>query len=78
VFMHNMREPGHTGVQSHLLCLILDAFPAMARLIIVTGEDTRPLAGGFVLDYRDRLEVPWASSLRVYNHLQSNMWLYWQ
>jgi hypothetical protein len=56
---------------------MLEAFPTSARVIVVTGAEGRPLAGGFLLGYRNRLEIPSASSIRAYNHLQTNMWLYW-
>jgi hypothetical protein len=37
----------------------------------------QPLAAGFVFGFRETLEIPWASSLRDYNHLSANMLLYW-
>jgi serine/alanine adding enzyme len=77
VFAHNMRDLGTPVYGRKLFRLILEAFPDTARVVIVTGEGRKPLAGGFLLGYRDRLEIPWASSLREYNYLQSNMWLYW-
>ncbi len=77
VFAHNMRDLGTPVYGRHIFRLILEAFPKTARLVVVTGEGQRPLAAGFLLGYHDRLEIPWASSLRRYNHLQSNMWLYW-
>lgn len=77
VFAHNMRALGTPVYGQKFFRLILEAFPASARLAIVTGQNRRPLAGGLVLGYQDRLEIPWAASLRAYNHLQSNMWLYW-
>jgi FemAB-related protein (PEP-CTERM system-associated) len=77
VFVHNMRDLGTPVYGCTLFRLILEAFPTAARVVVVTGAGQRPLAGGFLLGYRDRLEIPWASSLRAYNHLQSNMWLYW-
>ena len=78
VFTRNMRELGTPAYGRRFFRLILEAFPDTARLVIITSENNVPLAGGFVLGYRDRLEIPWASSLREYNHLQTNMWLYWQ
>lgn len=77
VFARNMRDLGTPVYSRALFRLILQAFPETARLVIVTDAGQRPLAAGFLLGYRDRIEIPWASSLREYNHLQSNMWLYW-
>jgi len=36
-----------------------------------------PVAAGFLLGFRDTLEIPWASSLRKYNRLAANMLMYW-
>ena len=77
VFAHNMRALGTPVYGSQLFRLVLDAFPETARLVIVTGAGQRPLAGGFLLGYGERMEIPWAASLREYNRLQSNMWMYW-
>ena len=35
------------------------------------------VASGFLVAFKDRLEVPWASSLREYNSYSPNMMLYW-
>ena len=77
VWARNMRDLGTPVYGRRFFRLILEAFPATARIIVVTDAGQRPVAGGFLLGYRDRLEIPWASSLREFNHLQSNMWLYW-
>lgn len=77
VFAHNMRSLGTPVYGREIFRLILDTFPDASRVVSVIGEGGRPLAAGLLLGYRDRLEIPWASSLREYNHLQSNMWLYW-
>ena len=77
VFARNMRDLGTPVYGRALFRSILDAFPESARIVVVTDDKGKPLAGGFLLGYRDRIEIPWASSLREYNHLQANMWLYW-
>jgi FemAB-related protein (PEP-CTERM system-associated) len=77
VFARNMRDLGTPVYGRALFRLILEAFPDTARIVVVTGAGEHPLAAGLLLGYRERLEIPWASSLRAYNYLQSNMWLYW-
>jgi FemAB-related protein (PEP-CTERM system-associated) len=77
VFARNMRDLGTPAYGRAFFHGMLKAFPATTRLVVVTGDQERPLAGGFLLGYRDRIEICSASSLREYNHLQSNMWLYW-
>ena len=77
VFAHNMRDLGTPVYPRAFYQHILEAFPSTSRIVVATGDGNRPLAAGFLLGYRDRLEIVSASSLRAYNHLQSNMWLYW-
>ena len=36
-----------------------------------------PVASGFLIGFKKRLEIPWASSLKEYNKLSPNMLLYW-
>lgn len=77
VFAHNMRSLGTPVYGKTFFRCILEAFPKLARIIIVRDPKSKPIAAGFLLGFQDRLEIPWASSLREYNHLQSNMFLYW-
>lgn len=77
VFTENMRDLGTPVYSKMFFQLILESFPKTSRLLVVYGQDAHPLACGFLLGYRDRLEIPWASSLRAFNYLQTNMFLYW-
>ncbi|MBT6276453.1 MAG: GNAT family N-acetyltransferase, partial [Chromatiales bacterium] len=52
-------------------------FPDTTRLIIIEIGG-RPAAAGFIVRSGSRLEIPWASSLRDFNHLSVNMMLYWE
>jgi FemAB-related protein (PEP-CTERM system-associated) len=77
VFARNMRDLGTPAYGREFFRLILEAFPETTRIVTVIGDHARPLAGGFLIGYRDRLEICSASSIREYNYLQTNMWLYW-
>lgn len=77
VFSQNMRDLGTPVYGKSFFRLVLEAFPKNARLMVTFDAQSQPIAAGFLLGYRDRLEIPWASSLRAYNFLQSNMFLYW-
>jgi FemAB-related protein (PEP-CTERM system-associated) len=77
VFSRNMRDLGTPVYGRRFFHLILNAFPQSSRLVVVKANRNVPLAAGFLLGYRERLEISWASSLREFNHLQTNMWLYW-
>jgi len=75
VFSLNMRDLGTPVYSKQFFGDILDSFP-MSAFISVVFKDGRSLAAGFLIGYRDKLEIPWASSIRSQNHLGANMFLY--
>ena len=75
VFAHNMRDLGTPVYGRKLFSEILSNFPENAFIAVVSQNGT-PLAAGFLLGYRDKLEIPWASSIRSKNHLGANMFMY--
>ncbi|MCG8553545.1 MAG: GNAT family N-acetyltransferase [Desulfobacterales bacterium] len=77
VFARNMRD---LGSPVHALCFfktIFSVFPGQA-LICVIYHRGMPAAAGFVFRFKNRLVNPWASSLREFRSLNTNMLLYWQ
>jgi serine/alanine adding enzyme len=76
VFSTNMRDLG-TPVNSKLLFKnILEEFPEDSKIAVVLKEK-KPVAAGFIIGFKERLQIPWASSLRKFNSLSPNMLLYW-
>lgn len=75
VFARNMRDLGTPVYPKKFFGEILDRFPRQANIVLVRHKQ-RAVAAGFLLGYRDRLEIPWASSLREFNSLGVNMLLY--
>lgn len=75
VFSNNMRDLGTPVYAKRLFSDIVTAFPEDA-FIAVVYKNNKPLAAGFLLGFRDKLEIPWASSLRSQNHLGANMFMY--
>ncbi len=76
VFVHNMRDLGTPVYPRQLFEHVLREFPETARICTVYAE-TRPVASGLVIGYKQRLQIPWASSLRAYNRFSPNMMMYW-
>lgn len=76
VFSINMRDLGTPVYAQNFFAQILKNFPESAWICSILLQD-QPVAAGFVFGFRDTLEIPWASSLRRYNHLAANMLLYW-
>jgi len=75
VFSTNMRDLGTPVYNKAFFHNILETFPEAANIGVVL-HNNKPVAAGFLLGYRDKLEIPWASSLRRANPLGVNMYLY--
>ncbi len=76
VFAVNMRDLGTPVYSKRLFANMLKYCGEQARIVAAYKERT-PLAAGFVLGFKNILEIPWASSLRRYNRLAANMSMYW-
>jgi len=77
VFAWNMRDLGTPVYAKRFFAEVLAAFPRHTRVLTV-ALGNRPIAGSIVFRYRRIMEVPWASSLREFNHLSANVRLYWE
>lgn len=77
VFAENMRDLGTPVYDKRFFREVLGAFPADTTVFVVR-LDARPIAGSIVIGHRGTIEVPWASSLREFNHLCANIRLYWE
>ncbi|MDB4224530.1 FemAB family PEP-CTERM system-associated protein [Granulosicoccus sp.] len=75
VFSRNMRDLGTPVYSKTVFKDILETFPDNAFIAIASLNGT-PLASGFLIGYKDKLEIPWASSVRSKNHLGANMLMY--
>jgi serine/alanine adding enzyme len=75
VFASNMRDLGTPVYSKRFFATILKELPE-SWICSVTLRD-EPVAAGFLIGFRDTLEIPWASSLRRYSRLSPNMLLYW-
>ncbi len=76
VFSINMRDLGTPVYPKRFFANILMTFPDTARICTVFYQDI-PVASGFIIGFKNTLEIPWASSLRKYNRYAPNMLLYW-
>lgn len=76
VFARNMRDLGTPVYAQRFFSTILGVFPK-ATAIIVCRYRGEAIAAGFLLRHRERLEIPWAASIRDYNRFGVNMALYW-
>jgi len=76
VFSINMRDLG-TPVYSKLFFKsMLEYFPEHTSIAVVRLNGN-PVGTGFLVGYKGKMEIPWASTLRKYNKFGVNMFLYW-
>jgi FemAB-related protein (PEP-CTERM system-associated) len=76
VFAANMRDLGTPVYSKAFFIDILQTFPKATQIVTVFHQK-QPVASGFLVEFKERVEIPWASSLRKYNALAPNMLLYW-
>lgn len=77
VFTQNMRDLGSPVHSPIFFETIFSVFPGRAFICVIYHKGL-PAAAGFVFRFKNRLFNPWASSLRQFRSLNTNMLLYWQ
>lgn len=77
VFSKNMRDLGTPVYSSNFFREIVSSFEKNSQIIVIKHQQ-RPVAAAFLIGFNGTLEIPWASSLREYNHISVNMALYWE
>lgn len=77
VFSRNMRDLGSPVHSKKFFDAIFTHFYHHA-FICTVFYNSKPVAASFMIKFKKRLANPWASSIREFRHLNSNMFLYWQ
>ena len=77
VYSTNMRDLGSPPHHPRFFHAVFEAFERETQIYVVT-LDEQPVGAGFTMANGDRLEIPWASSLRVHNRLCVNHAMYWR
>ncbi len=76
VFCTNMRDLGSPVHSKKLFQAIMKYFGKNGRIGLAEFEG-KCIGAGLILSTNEQTAVPWASTLRQYNHLAPNMLLYW-
>jgi len=76
VYSANMRDLGSPPHSRRFFRAVLEAFRDETTIYVVRLEG-RTVGAGFTMANGDRLEIPWASSLRRYNPYCVNHLMYW-
>ena len=77
VFSVNMRDLGTPVYGKDFFRNLMQTLEGQAWLVVAKIEG-RAVGCAFLTGYRDRMEIPWASTLRKYNHTSINMSMYWK
>ncbi|KAA3613256.1 MAG: FemAB family PEP-CTERM system-associated protein [Calditrichaeota bacterium] len=77
IFCRNMRDLGTPVYSKNFFKTILEESPNNSNLVIVYTKEHKAVASAFIIGSKERMEIPWASTLREYNRLSPNMLLYW-
>lgn len=76
IFCNNMRELGSPVHSRKLFSAVMEHYGERAR-IGLTEYEGKCISAGLILSTEQQTSIPWASSLRDFNHLAPNMLLYW-
>jgi lipid II:glycine glycyltransferase (peptidoglycan interpeptide bridge formation enzyme) len=71
-----MRDLGSPVHSKKLFAAVMDQFGEKARIGLAEYEG-KCISAGLILSTEEQTSIPWASSLRNFNHLAPNMLLYW-
>ena len=77
VFCENMRDLGTPVYGRSFFENILETFEEHCTICVVYWQG-KPVSSGFLITYKGRMEIPWASTLSYANRISVNMYLYWQ
>jgi len=77
VFARNMRDLGTPVYGKSFFTNILRTFNQQAKILTVY-LDGKPVAGAFLIGYKETVEIPWASTVRQANRYSVNMLMYWE
>lgn len=77
VFAENMRDLGTPVYGRSFFSNLLASGIGQQQLVIVSHRG-KPVSAAYLIAYRQRMEVPWASTLRSANQYDANMFLYWK
>lgn len=76
VFSRNMHDLGSPVHSKKWIEKIVESFGDKARMGLISC-DGQPVGCGIILYTKHTVSIPWASTLRQYNHMAPNMMLYW-
>jgi serine/alanine adding enzyme len=77
VFSVNMRDLGTPVYSKGFFRNILKEYPDKCWIGTIYSKENYPIGSGFLIGFKNAIEIPWASSLNKYNRYNPNALLYW-
>ena len=77
VFSTNMRDLGTPVYEKKFFSNLLEHLPGQSW-IVVARVNGKAAGCAFLTGYKNRLEIPWGSTLKKYRHTSINMSMYWK
>tara|TARA_R110001599_G_scaffold81464_1_gene219689 strand:- start:50 stop:1339 length:1290 start_codon:yes stop_codon:yes gene_type:complete len=78
VFAENMRDLGTPVYSKQFFKELINSSLSGSFDIGVAYFGGKPVATCFLMRYKGMMEVPWASALNSVNHMNVNMYMYWE
>ena len=75
VFSRKMRDHGTPVYAMRFFQDMASTFPLSTHVAVVRLKG-KPVAAAFLISYGDTLEIPWAASIRKFDRLSMNMFMY--
>ncbi|MDH5570815.1 MAG: FemAB family PEP-CTERM system-associated protein [Gammaproteobacteria bacterium] len=77
VFAINMRDLGTPVYSKKFFYEILKTFKDETKIVVLQLHG-KPISAAFLIGFKEKLEIPWASTINQYNRFSPNMLLYWE
>ena len=77
IYARNMQYLGTPVFPRRMFRMIAEVFSDSVDLLVLKHEG-KPVSGMFFMPFKKILSEPWAASLREYNRLKVNNYLYWR
>lgn len=78
VFAENMRDLGTPVYDKKFFQVMLESDLAKSFALGVVYLEGKPVSCCFLMQNKGIMEIPWASTLARVNHMNANMYMYWE
>jgi len=78
VFSVNMRDLGTPVYSKQFFARLIESELKEKMHIGIVYCDAKPVACCFLMGHQKMMEIPWASALQSANHMNVNMYMYWE